>query len=195
MDAATALFDRHGYHATSIDDIGAAAGISGPGLYRHFASKDAVLIAVFDRIWARIRASMGRAGDLPPRDALDVLIAGHIELAIDDPAALMLLIREGRHVPTYYARAAERNHRRYVEAWTEPLRGLHPELDAESARARAFAIHGLIDSAALHPRSVPPDRHRELLAQAARAVVALDPAGHRDGLGVRGGASPHGRAG
>src|SRR3954452_25328101 len=43
MAAAAELFARHGFHGVGINDIGAAVGISGPALYRHFRSKDAVL--------------------------------------------------------------------------------------------------------------------------------------------------------
>ena len=39
LQAAADLFSQRGYHAVGIDDIGEAAGISGPGVYRHFASK------------------------------------------------------------------------------------------------------------------------------------------------------------
>lgn len=175
IDAATTLFDRHGFHATSMDDIGAAAGISGPGLYRHFASKDALLTAVFDRIWTRISASMERAAHRSPEQALSELIGGHVDLAIDDAAALMLLIRELRNVPDWYARAAARNHERYVAAWVRPLVEIHLGLDADTARAHAFAVHGLIDSAALHPGSVDRERHRRLLQGAAIRLVLADP--------------------
>jgi AcrR family transcriptional regulator len=40
---------RKGFHAVSISEIGAAAGITGSGVYRHFDSKSAVLVALFDR--------------------------------------------------------------------------------------------------------------------------------------------------
>ena len=43
LAAAAELFARHGFHGVGIDDIGAAVGISGPALYRHFRSKDAML--------------------------------------------------------------------------------------------------------------------------------------------------------
>src|ERR1700727_853967 len=43
MSAAAALFAQRVFHGVSIDDIGAAAGLSGPGIYRHFPSKEAVL--------------------------------------------------------------------------------------------------------------------------------------------------------
>lgn len=171
VDAATALFDQRGFHATSMDDIGAAAGISGPGLYRHFDSKDALLTAVFDRIWERIRTSIDAAADLPPREALTVLVGAHVDLAVDDAAALMLLIREVRNVPEWYQRAAARNHGRYVDAWVAPLTQLHPELGPADARALTFAVHGCIDSAALHPGVVSQARHREVLAASALRLI------------------------
>src|ERR1700704_5221805 len=43
LAAAAELFAHHGFHGVGIDDIGAAVGISGPALYRHFRSKDAML--------------------------------------------------------------------------------------------------------------------------------------------------------
>jgi AcrR family transcriptional regulator len=49
LAVAADLVARHGYHEVSMADIGAAAGITGSGLYRHFASKSALLVALFDR--------------------------------------------------------------------------------------------------------------------------------------------------
>jgi AcrR family transcriptional regulator len=172
VDAATALFDAQGFHGTSIDDIGTAAGISGPGLYRHFEGKDAILTAVFDRIWTRLRPAVEAAADRPSREALDTLIDAHVDLALDDAAALMLLVRELRHVPEDYQRLAARNHGRYVTAWAGPIRSLHGgALTEEEARAVALAAHGLIDSAALQPGVVDDDVRRELLRRLAREVV------------------------
>lgn len=172
VDVATALFDRHGFHGTSIDDIGTAAGISGPGLYRHFGGKDEILTAVFDRIWERLRPAAERSRELPPDEALDALVEAHLDLAIEDPAALLLLTRELRHVPDSYQQLAGRNHARYVEAWAEPLRRRDPSLDEEGARAVALGVHGLIDSAARRPDLVSPASRRDLLRRAARAVLS-----------------------
>lgn len=174
VDAAAAAFDRHGFHGASIDDIGAAAGISGPGLYRHFDSKDALLTAVFDRIWDRLRPAVDDVDELSPFVALERLIDAHVELATEHASALRLLLRERRHVPDWYRRAAERNHRRYVQAWVEPLMALHGDLDETEARSLVLAIHGLIDSAASHPGDVDAASRAGLLARAARALV-LDP--------------------
>lgn len=169
--AATDLFDRHGYHGTSIDDIGSAAGISGPGLYRHFDGKDAILTAVFDHIWERLRPVVETAASLDPETALASLVDAHVDLALEDAAALMLLSRELRHVPEDYQRLAVRNHGRYVDAWAGPIRSLHPELSVETARAVAVAAHGLIDSAARRPGIAPAEERRELLRRLALDVV------------------------
>lgn len=172
VDAATALFDAHGFHATSMDDIGAAAGISGPGLYRHVGSKDDLLIAVLDRLWDRLRPAVDRAASVPPDEALRGLVAAHARLAVEDPAALMLLIRELRSAPPDYQALARRNHQRYVDAWVAPLRALHPDRDATELAALAHAAHGLLDSAAMNPRVGPSaERRAQLEALALRLVL------------------------
>ena len=48
-DAAARLFAEHGYTGTRMDDIAAAAGVTKPVLYRHFASKQALHIALLQR--------------------------------------------------------------------------------------------------------------------------------------------------
>src|SRR5216110_570669 len=45
LEIAVGLFASRGYHGVSMDDIGAAAGVTGPALYHHFAGKEAMLIA------------------------------------------------------------------------------------------------------------------------------------------------------
>jgi len=175
LDAAEQLFHEHGFHGVSVDDLGAAAGISGPGLYRHFASKDALLMAVLDRIWMRLRPAVEHAGSLDPAHALEELLDAQLDLALEQPAALVLLVRELRHLPDDYRALASRNHRRYVAAWAEAIRGRRPELGEADARAIALAVHGLVDSATLRaqamPRGLSRQAHRRLLDHLARAVL------------------------
>ena len=56
LDAAAELFARYGFHGVGIDDIGKAVGISGPALYRHFRSKDAMLAEMLTGISDRLLA-------------------------------------------------------------------------------------------------------------------------------------------
>lgn len=61
MDAAEALFVEKGVAAASIDGIVTAAGVSKGGFYHHFASKDAILIALQDRLVANFCADIEAA--------------------------------------------------------------------------------------------------------------------------------------
>jgi AcrR family transcriptional regulator len=71
--AAAELFAQRGYPAVGMDDIGAAAGVTGPAIYRHFDSKAAVLAAVFDGIIDAVDApeegGQRAAGADPDREA------------------------------------------------------------------------------------------------------------------------------
>jgi AcrR family transcriptional regulator len=49
LDAANEVFTTRGYHAAAMDDIAAAAGISKPVLYQHFASKLELYLALLDQ--------------------------------------------------------------------------------------------------------------------------------------------------
>jgi AcrR family transcriptional regulator len=175
LDAAGALFLARGFHGTSIDEVGAAAGISGPGVYRHVASKDALLEAVLDRLWSDgFKPAIRAAADRAPREALTVLIDAHVDLATGQATALVLLLTELRHLPEDYRVRALRNHRRYVDAWVGPLRALRPDVAEDEARGVATAIHGLIDSAARVPDlvdHVDPATRGPLLRRLAGDVV------------------------
>lgn len=174
LDAAESLFLEQGFHGTSMDELGAAAGISGPGLYRHYPSKDALLMAVLDRIWDTLAPRIAEAASLPPEPALEVLLEAQLELACGQPAALVLLVRELRHLPDDYRGLALRNHRRYVDAWCRAVQGVHPGLGDAAARGVVLAVHGLIDSSALRPQldtGLTLDEQRRLLRRLAWQVL------------------------
>lgn len=48
IQEAASLFDRRGYHATSMEDIAAAVGLRKPTLYHYFGSKDEILFWVHE---------------------------------------------------------------------------------------------------------------------------------------------------
>ena len=45
LETAVALFNRHGYHAAGVDRIIADSGIAKTTLYRHFATKEDLILA------------------------------------------------------------------------------------------------------------------------------------------------------
>jgi TetR/AcrR family transcriptional regulator, cholesterol catabolism regulator len=46
--SASELFDRDGYHTTSMDDIARSVGLAKPTLYHYFSSKDRILLAIHE---------------------------------------------------------------------------------------------------------------------------------------------------
>src|SRR2546421_230925 len=70
LEIAVGLFASRGYHGVSMDDIGAAAGVTGPALYHHFAGKEAMLAAalipVSEQLLAGGRAPIAEYADQPP---------------------------------------------------------------------------------------------------------------------------------
>lgn len=69
IDVAADLFNRFGYHAAGVDKVIAESGIAKTTLYRHFPSKEDLIVAVLKRIDERFRKDMQdaveRAADTP----------------------------------------------------------------------------------------------------------------------------------
>ena len=63
LRAALGVFARHGYHGASIRMIAEAAGLSVPGLYHHYRSKQAILAALVDTAMAEMLANTAAAAD------------------------------------------------------------------------------------------------------------------------------------
>jgi AcrR family transcriptional regulator len=149
LKEAARLFAERGFHGVGVDEIGAAVGISGPGLYRHFAGKDAMLAEMLVKISEFLLAGgsqrVAEAGT-DPRAQLRALIAFHVDFALDNPALITVQDRDLGSLPETDAAQVRRLQRRYVEVWVTVLARLHPAADAATCRARAHAVFGLINS-------------------------------------------------
>lgn len=132
--AATRLFNERGFHATGIDDIGSAAGITGPGIYRHFASKDEILIVVFDRIWMMLKERIDASRDMKGEAALDYLIASHVHLSVEHRSEFALLAHDLRFLPGEYQALAQMNHATYRDTWAEAIVAFSGTVPLEEAR-------------------------------------------------------------
>ncbi|HLM05900.1 MAG TPA: TetR/AcrR family transcriptional regulator [Blastococcus sp.] len=83
MDAASRLLSSGS--GLSVTDVLEAAGLSTRAFYRHFESKDALLVALFRRDSERVNAQLEAAVDAAatPRDALVGWIQGTLRLVVD----------------------------------------------------------------------------------------------------------------
>ncbi|WP_319950180.1 helix-turn-helix domain-containing protein, partial [Klebsiella pneumoniae] len=56
LEAGARLIADRGFPGVRLDDLGAAAGISGPAVYRHFPSKEALLVELLVGVSQRLLA-------------------------------------------------------------------------------------------------------------------------------------------
>jgi AcrR family transcriptional regulator len=146
--AAERFVAERGFLAVRLEDIGAAAGVSGPAIYRHFPNKEALLVELLVGISTRLLAG-GRAvvdGAETPRVALDGLIDFHLDFALGESDLIRIQDRDLDHLPAQAKRQVRKSQRQYVEIWVTVLRELDPELGDEDARLMAHATFGLLNS-------------------------------------------------
>jgi AcrR family transcriptional regulator len=75
IDVAAELFNRFGYHAAGVDQVIAEAGIAKTTLYRHFGSKEELIVAVLKRTDEQFRDAMRQAVDRQARAPGQKLLA------------------------------------------------------------------------------------------------------------------------
>lgn len=76
LDEAEKLLAEKGYHDTAIDEIAARAGVAKGTLYQHFSSKEALILALFERNIALLEQTIERIARaaLPARTRLEQLL-------------------------------------------------------------------------------------------------------------------------
>lgn len=96
LDAASALFSEHGIDAVSMQDVATKAGVSKANVFHHFASKEALYIAV-------MRANvLGKDSNIaaliaspkPFEQRFLALLRSQLKAMLDDPLGTRLVIRE-----------------------------------------------------------------------------------------------------
>ncbi|MEO3974019.1 TetR/AcrR family transcriptional regulator [Streptomyces sp. CAU 1734] len=146
---AARLFAERGFHGVGVDEIGAAVGISGPGLYRHFAGKDAMLaellVGISERLLDGGRLRVSESAGNPPA-LLASLIDGHIDFALDDRPLITLHDRELDRLRDSDRKLVRQLQRKYAELWVAAVRELHPRVAEAEARAAVHAVFGLLNS-------------------------------------------------
>jgi AcrR family transcriptional regulator len=171
--SAAHLFAERGFHGVTIEEIGASVGISGPGLYKHFASKDAVLAEMLVSI-SQDLLDQGRRcieGVDSPDDALRELLAFHTNFALTRTDLIRVQDRDLANLSAGEARRVRRLQRAYLELWVDVLLLSRPDLDPQEARTRTHAVFGLLNST---PHSATTGDHesvRELLQAMAYAAL------------------------
>jgi AcrR family transcriptional regulator len=183
LATAAELFAARGYHGVSVADLGAACGVSGPALYKHFRSKQAVLaemlVSISEELLRvgreRVTAAAG------PGAAIAALVDWHVDFALRHRALIVVQDRDWESLPVDARERVRSLQREYVDLWAGQLRKVHVDLDLPTARAMAHAAFGLINSTP-HSGLLPDESMRVVLRR--MALGALD-------TSARAGRPPH----
>ncbi|MBT2530643.1 TetR family transcriptional regulator [Arthrobacter sp. ISL-48] len=180
LAAAASLFAVNGFNRVSLEDLGAAAGVSGPAVYRHFSGKQAVLgdllLTVSRELLDGGRRVVAETAD--PRIALDRLVEFQVDFALGKPDVIRVQDRDFSNLTEQDQAEVRALQRSYVEVWVEVLAALHPAMDAADLRMRAHATFGLINSTPhsvrSHGRKMASKTARPLLESMALAALTVE---------------------
>ena len=168
------LFASRGYYPVTVDDIGDAVGLTGPALYRHFSSKEALLVAVFDQVIEqltdRMRELVSQAPD--PAAALRAIVRLHVEFAIEQRQNVAVWRQEFQNLPETDRWRLRRAQRLYVEEWVHLVHELRPEFSDTEVRAAVHAAMGLLQSPSDFESGLAAEAAVNLLMSMALAALA-----------------------
>jgi AcrR family transcriptional regulator len=158
--AAAELFRQRGFRATSLDDIGAVAGVSGPAIYRYFSSKHELLSELVEEAAVTWRVTVDDVLNqgTPPLVTLERLIDAAVRLELENGSLRSVYQQEFRSLDEEDRRRVARIDRVTMAEWVHLLCEVRPRLTDEEARAAVLMIDGLLRSVSLQRSGIDPQR-------------------------------------
>jgi AcrR family transcriptional regulator len=165
LEAAADLFAARGFHAVGIDDIGEAAGITGPGVYRHFPSKQALLESLCDRTMNRMLQLAQGTG------VLEELVDLHVDLVVEERNLISVWVREQRALTEETRRSLRKRMRSYESIWRAALAPARGDLDGPQLALTVGAALAMLNTTSLIDSPLPPPGRKQVLRRMALASL------------------------
>ncbi|GAA4479097.1 TetR/AcrR family transcriptional regulator [Rhodococcus olei] len=145
---ATRLFDERGFQSVRMDDIGAAVGITGSSVYKHFPTKEDILSTALRRGDERMHSGMAAAlqHGSTAAEVLDLLLRSHIDFALEHSRLIGILTSERDELPDKERKHSLRTQRDYAKVWNRLLRECHPELGPDVAKIVVDTVFIVVNS-------------------------------------------------
>lgn len=164
---AARMFCERGFHGVTMEEIGAAAGITGPSIYRHYASKADLLLAMCARVGERLRLGVDAA------TGLRALAESFVDTVLQCRDLVAAYLMERDNLPERDRAEVRRLQRAYVAEWVALLLAQQPALDEKTARIRVHAAFAVVNDLARTPRFASrPDLGPQLVALALAVLTA-----------------------
>ncbi|ORM27772.1 TetR/AcrR family transcriptional regulator [Williamsia sp. 1135] len=178
LDAAAALFQQRGFATVGVDEIGEAVGITGPSVYKHFPSKQAILIGISQRSANRLEASAIAAYSIAsdPQSLLAVLVDSYVQVLTSTPdlsvsfnSRSVLERFDNGDLITYQ--------RRYVGRWVNLVEQIETDLPTPEAAVTVHAALTIANDAMRLRRNWSRPDMPALLAYLMKGVLGLPEGG------------------
>src|SRR5258708_1484885 len=109
FEVARERFAQQGFHATSMDEIAEAAGVTKPVLYQHFPSKRALYVELLEETGRQLLGTLAeataKAGTL--RERVEIGFRAYFRFAIEDRSAFLFLFGTALRSDPEFARIVE----------------------------------------------------------------------------------------
>ncbi|MDH6111276.1 AcrR family transcriptional regulator [Kitasatospora sp. MAP12-15] len=178
LTAAVRLFHERGFDNVSIDRLGAAVGIAGPSVYRHFPTKAELLAASLvrcrERLWHEVEAALRSAAD--PADPAEALARGldaYVDFARRHHHYLGAMVSETDRLAAPDRKAALDFRRDFLRVWVGLLQQLRPDYDNAQARIRVHAMFAVVNDGVCNPPHAARPDLAPRLTGLALAVLGL----------------------
>jgi AcrR family transcriptional regulator len=172
LSAAAHLFAERGYRAVSIEELGAAVGVSGPALYNHFSNKEEMLIELLTAASERLLDGFERtiAAEAPDLETVRNLVDFHLDFALSERDIIRIQDRELANLPPDANHRVRRLQRQYVDGWQQIVSRLRPDVAPADLTVRMHALFGILNST---PYSDQVERSTDVRAVLSDAALAM----------------------
>lgn len=149
LDTAESLFNTNGYTAVGVDLIRDTAGVSKTSMYRHFGSKNKLIVAVLARRHLRFEEKLGDviASHMCIDEKLDALIDWHFKWFSEADfhgCMFMHAMSEFKESDDSIAYSALM-HKKWLKGLIKEIISSHPEFDEEQVDSTAEAIMTFVE--------------------------------------------------
>jgi AcrR family transcriptional regulator len=173
LQEAARLFRQRGFHGVGIEDIGATVGMSSTALYRHFASKLDLYVALLETVAGFSEKLLREVYEAngTPEEALRQWTTGLVDRHLEHADLTALAHRERVTLPDDIRRALDRRWRLIYAENLSIICQARPDLTDQEAQVLSHAVSGMLNSLVWYKTTLDKSVLRSMLLNAALRLV------------------------
>ena len=164
LDVSCDVFGAGGFHATSMDDVAAGAGVTKPVLYQHFSSKRALFLELLEDVGQQLLTELAIAtrGATTGRERVEAGFAAYFRFVTNNRAAFRVLFGASARNDAEFSTVV----RGVLDAVCEAI-ALLIDINAPDAQRRvlAYALVGIAEATSRDALTVPDSQDAAELAR------------------------------